>query len=128
MRKSSRSIILALGIAGSFAALPALAQEFFNEQKPLFDSCGDPSLTKAQKDGVTLGFSVNPPEAFLDDKKEATGIDWEINKAVLDWLGIKTIKQEWMPWESPVPALLSKRPDVIAGNIHHTAERDKVIS
>ena len=39
-----------------------------------------------------------------------------------------TVKLEWMPWESQVPALLSKRTDVIAGNIHHTAERDKVIS
>ena len=33
-----------------------------------------------------------------------------------------------MPWESQVPALLSKRTDVIAGNIHHTPARDKVIS
>ena len=121
----SARIALALAVAGA----PALAQEsFFNEQQPLFDNCADPSLAKAQKEGVTLGFSVNPPEAFLDDNKQATGIDWDINKAVLDWLGVKNIKQEWMPWESQVPALLSKRTDVIAGNIHHTAERDKVIS
>jgi len=125
----SGRIMLAAGVACALAAAPALAQEsFFNEQQPLFDNCADPSLAKAQKEGVTLGFSVNPPEAFLDDNKQATGIDWDINKAVLDWLGVKTIKQEWMPWESQVPALLSKRTDVIAGNIHHTAERDKVIS
>src|SRR5438105_2165646 len=101
----SARIILALSLAGSLVGLPALAQgTFFNESQPMFDNCGDPSLSKAQKDGVTLGFSVNPPEAFLDDNKNATGIDWEINKAVLDWLGVKTIKQEWMPWESQVPA------------------------
>jgi polar amino acid transport system substrate-binding protein len=130
MRVSTR-IILAFGFAASTVALPAAAQEpaFFNESQPMFDNCGDPSLAKAQKDGITLGFSVNPPEAWLDDKtKEANGIDWDINKAALNWMGVKTIKLEWMPWESQVPALLSKRTDVIAGNIHHTAERDKVIS
>ena len=43
-------------------------------------------------------------------------------------MGVDKIKLEWMPWESQVPALLSKRTDVIAGNIHHTPARDKVIS
>ena len=124
----SARLVLAFAVAGSLAGMPALAQEFFSEQQPLFENCGDPSLSKAQKEGITLGFSVNPPEAFLDDNKQATGIDWDINKAVLDWLGVNNIKVEWMPWESQVPALLSKRTDVIAGNIHHTAERDKVIS
>src|SRR5689334_22490386 len=33
-----------------------------------------------------------------------------------------------MPWESVVPALLSKRADVIAGNIHVNPERVKVIT
>ena len=110
---------------------PARADEptFFSESKPMFDNCGDGSLAKAQKDGITLGFSQNPPEAFLDEKtKEAGGIDWDINKAALDWMGVDKIKLEWMPWESQVPALLSKRTDVIAGNIHHTPARDKVIS
>jgi ABC-type amino acid transport substrate-binding protein len=109
----------------------ALAQEakFFFETQPLFENCGDGSLAKAQKDGITLGFSQNPPEAMLDEKtKEASGIDWEINKGALDWLGVKTIRTEWMPWESQVPALLSKRTDVIAGNIHVNPERVKVIT
>ena len=130
MRVSPR-FILALSLAGSVAALSAAAQEktFFNESQPMFDNCGDPSLARAQKEGITLGFSVNPPEAWLDEQtKQASGIDWDINQAALDWMGVKTIKLEWMPWESQVPALLSKRTDVIAGNIHHTAERDKVIS
>ena len=43
-------------------------------------------------------------------------------------MGVVQIKLEWMPWRSQVPALLSKRTDVIAGNIHHTPARDKVIS
>jgi len=127
----SPRFILAFGLAGSLVALSASAraQTFFHESKPMFDNCGDPSLAKAQKEGVTLGFSVNPPEVWLDETtKQAKGIDWDINKAALDWMGVKTIKLEWMPWESQVPALLSKRTDVIAGNIHHNAERDKVIS
>ena len=127
----SPGFIIAVGLAGSLVALspPARAQTFFNESQPMFDNCGDPSLAKAVKDGITLGFSVNPPEAWLDEQtKQANGIDWDINKAALDWMGVKTIKLEWMPWESQVPALLSKRTDVIAGNIHHNAERDKVIS
>jgi polar amino acid transport system substrate-binding protein len=126
----SHRLALALSLAGGLV-LPALAQEptFFNEAKPLFDNCGDGSLAKAQKDGITLGLSQTPPEAFLDEKtKQPSGVDWEINKAVLDWLGVKTIKVEWMPWESQIPALLSKRTDVVAGNIHHTPARDKVIS
>jgi polar amino acid transport system substrate-binding protein len=129
--RMSHGIFLALGLAGSLVALPAVGADptFFNESKPMFDGCGDGSLAKAQKDGITLGFSNNPPEAWLDEQtKSPTGIDWDINKAALDWMGVKTVKIEWMPWESQIPALLSKRTDVIAGNIHHTPERDKVIS
>lgn len=124
-------LALAIGFTGIMATTGAMAQEqkFFFETQPMFDNCGDGSFSKAQKDGITLGFSQNPPEAMLDEKtKEASGIDWEINKGALDWLGVKTIHTEWMPWESQVPALLSKRTDVIAGNIHVNPERVKVIS
>lgn len=118
--------LVSLAIA---APVIAKAQEFFNESKPMFENCGDPSYANAVKNGITLGFSVNPPEAILDENtKQPSGIDWEINKAALDWMGVTTIKQEWMPWDAQVPALLSKRTDVIGGNIHHTPARDKVIS
>jgi polar amino acid transport system substrate-binding protein len=128
---SAHKLALALSVTSLLAVSAARAQEqkFFFEIQPMFDNCGDGSLAKAQKEGITLGFSQNPPEAMLDEKtKDASGIDWEINKGVLDWLGVKTIKTEWMPWESQVPALLSKRTDVIAGNIHVNPERVKVIS
>jgi polar amino acid transport system substrate-binding protein len=125
----------AFGFAVSLLCLPPFGlahaddATFFSESKPMFDHCGDGSLTRAEQEGITLGFSQNPPEAFLDEKtKQAGGIDWEINKAALDWIGVDKVKLEWMPWESQIPALLSKRTDVIAGNIHHTAARDKVIS
>ena len=123
---------IVLGLACLAFAGSARAQApapFFSESKPMFDNCGDPSYANAVKNGITLGFSVNPPEAILDENtKQPSGIDWEINKAALDWMGVTTIKQEWMPWDSQVPALLSKRTDVIGGNIHHTPARDKVIS
>lgn len=124
-------VALGFGLICSLVSVSALAADpqFFFEAQPMFDNCGDPSLAKAQKDGITLGFSNNPPEVWLDEtSKQPTGIDWDINKAALDWMGVKDIKIVWMPWESQIPALLSKRTDVIAGNIHHTAERDKVIS
>src|SRR5215469_3786768 len=129
--KVASCFALVFGLAGSLVVFAARAEDpqFFNESQPMFDNCGDPSLKKAQTEGITLGFSNNPPEAWLDEtNKQPNGIDWDINKAALDWMGVKTIKIEWMPWESQIPALLSKRTDVIAGNIHHTAERDKVIS
>src|ERR1700731_2712605 len=96
MRVSPR-LILALGLAGLLFAPSAAgrAPPFFHQLKPLFAHFGEPSLAKAQKDGVTRGFSVNPPEAWLDEQtKQANGIDWDINKAALDWMGVKTIKQE----------------------------------
>jgi polar amino acid transport system substrate-binding protein len=118
--------LLTLPLCGSVSADEPT---FFSESKPMFDNCGDGSLAKAQQQGIVLGFSQNPPEAYLDEKtKQPGGIDWDINKAALDWMGVTKISEVWMPWESQVPALLSKRTDVIAGNIHHTPARDKVIS
>ena len=54
-------LALALGFVCGMG-LPAVAQEptFFDESKPMFENCGDPSLSKAQKDGITLGFSQAP--------------------------------------------------------------------
>ena len=88
------------------------------------------SLRNAQKNGITLGFSSNPPEAFLDEKTkqaERHRLGHQQGGARLDG---RQDKSSWSGCrgKSQVPALLSKRTDVIAGNIHHTPERDKVIS
>jgi polar amino acid transport system substrate-binding protein len=123
--------ILAAGLAGfALATSPALAQgpKFYVEMQPDVANCGDPSYENTVKNGISLGFNVNPPEAYQDASKQPTGIDWDINKAVLDVLGIKKIKVVWMPWESVIPALLSRRIDVIGADIHVTPERIKVIS
>jgi ABC-type amino acid transport substrate-binding protein len=129
MRKltSSFAAIVVAGLAG--APLAWAQDKFFKEATPAFENCNDGSLAKAMKDGVTLGFSPIPPHSWINAQtKEAEGIDVEIHKAALDWIGIKQFKIEWMPWESQVPALLSKRTDLVAGNIHVNPERIKVIS
>jgi ABC-type amino acid transport substrate-binding protein len=124
--KLSPHIALAAGIALAFAARPVLAQPV--EYKPDVANCGDPSYENAVKNGINLGSNDNPPELYQDANKQPAGIDWDINKAVLDTLGITKINVVWMPWESVIPSLLSKRIDVIAADIHVNAERIKVIS
>jgi polar amino acid transport system substrate-binding protein len=118
------------GLTLAYGSWPVLAQEqsFYVEMKPDVADCGDPSYQNAVKNGISLGFNVNPPEAYQDASKQPTGIDWDINKAVLDVLGIKKINVVWMPWESVIPSLLSQRIDVIGADIHVTPERMKVIS
>jgi polar amino acid transport system substrate-binding protein len=119
-----------VGLTLAYGPWPALAQEqsFYVEMKPDVAGCDDPSYPNAVKNGISLGFNVNPPEAYQDASKQPTGIDWDINKAVLDVLGIKKINVVWMPWESVIPSLLSQRIDVIGADIHVTPERMKVIS
>ncbi len=125
----SPRIAIAAGFALALAAFPALAQpKFYLEMKPDIANCGDASYENAVKNGISLGFNVNPPEAYQDTNKQPTGIDWDINKAVLDVLGIQKINVVWMPWESVIPSLLSRRIDVIGADIHVTPERIKVIS
>jgi len=121
----SPRIAIAAGFALAFAAGPVLAQQV--EYKPDVANCGDPSYENAVKNGINLGSNDNPPELYQDNKQPA-GIDLDINKAVLDALGITKINVVWMPWESVIPSLLSKRIDVIAADIHVNPERIKVIS
>ncbi len=124
----SYRLIIAAGLAASLA-VPALAQQsdYFFETKPNFDNCADGSLDRAIKNGITLGFSQIPPEEIYDENtKNISGIDWDVNRAVADWLGVKDLRAEIMPWESQIPSLLSKRTDVMP--IHVTPERTKVVS
>ena len=123
---SSRLTAVAAGLALSLAAWPVLAQKV--EYKPDVANCGDSSYDNAVKNGINLGANDNPPEFYQDANKQPSGIDYEINKAALDAMGITKINIVWMPWESVIPSLLSKRIDVIAADIHVNPERIKVIS
>ncbi|MDA8049112.1 MAG: transporter substrate-binding domain-containing protein [Rhodospirillales bacterium] len=122
-----RTIILAFCLM--FASVLAKAQPYQFEATPSFDHCGDSSLLKAQKDGITLGISPSPPYSYINPKTgKAGGIDVEINDAVLHWLGITKIHYSVAPFGQLIPALLAHRIDVIAANIHITPDRIKVIS
>jgi polar amino acid transport system substrate-binding protein len=122
-------VCLVTALAGASAASAQQGEKFFQETEPQFENCDDGSLDRVREDGIVLGESAIAPHSILDpDTKEASGIDVEINNAVLDWLGVEKRTIEWMPWESQIPSLLSKRTDVIAQNIHVNPERVKVIS
>ncbi len=123
-----------IALAASFAVIvgtagAAMAQEFRTEATPLFDNCGDSSLKKAQQDGITLGISPSPPYSSIDPATgKASGLDVEINEAALKWLGITKIRYEVMPFGQLISAMLSKRIDVVAANIHITPDRLKAVS
>ena len=111
------------------AASMAMAQDFQNEAQPLFDNCGDPSLTNAKQNGITLGISPSPPYSSLDPgSNKASGLDVEIHEAALKWIGINKIKYEVMPFGQLISAMLAKRVDVVASNIHITPDRLKAVS
>lgn len=122
-----KSVLAALFVA--VVSTGAVAQEFQFEAPPLFDNCGDPSLAKAKAEGVTLGFSPSPPYSSLDPAtKQATGLDVELVEAALKWAGVTKFKYEVMPFGQLIPALLAKRIDVVAANIHVTPDRLKAVS
>lgn len=123
MRLPALAILCALGIA------PAAAETFHYEAPPLFDSCGDASLSKARTEGITLGISPSPPYSSLDPStNKADGLDVEINEAALHWAGITKIRYEVMPFGQLIPAMLAGRINSIAANIHVTPDRLKAIS
>lgn len=106
----------------------ARGEEFRHEATPLFDNCGDPSYAKAKTDGITIGISPSPPFTSIDPgTKKAVGLEVELDEAALAWMQVKTIRYEIMPFGQLIPALLSKRIDVV-GAIHITPDRLKVIS
>src|SRR5258708_4728790 len=127
--KLPQHLLIAFGLAAALGASAARAEDvkFFYEIQPMFDNCGDDSLARARKDGLTLGVSQIPPEEIIDEKTKAiSGLDWDVINGVIAWLGIKTLKTEILPWEAQVPSLLSKRTDIMP--IHVNPERTKVLS
>lgn len=140
MRKAmfaiARSLFAQSLLALSLLAGTAFAGETYQydghtyayEASPSLKNCGDPSLANAQKNGITLGISPTPPYSSIDpNTKKASGIDVDINLAVLHFLGIDKVRYEVMPFGQLISALLAHRIDLIAANIHYTPDRVKVI-
>jgi len=122
-----KTVVTALFV--TVASAGAMAQGFQFEAPPLFDKCGDPSLATAIASGITLGISPSPPYSSLDPStKKAAGLDVELAEAALKWAGITKINYEVMPFGQLIPALLAKRIDVVASNIHVTPDRLKAVS
>jgi polar amino acid transport system substrate-binding protein len=116
--------IVVLALTGS----AAFAEKKY-EAPPFVGDCGDSSYKDAKANGITLGISPSPPYSSIDPATNvASGIDVEIHQAVLDWMGVKTIKYEIMPFGQLIPAMISKRIDIVATNIHVTPDRLKVVS
>ncbi|WP_051265646.1 substrate-binding periplasmic protein [Nakamurella lactea] len=92
-------------------------------------ACTDGSYAKAVKDGINLGIYSAAPYEYIDSKtNEPAGLDWEINMAVLAYIGVTDIKTTTLQWDGMIPALTSSRIDVITGNIHETPDRLKNIA
>jgi polar amino acid transport system substrate-binding protein len=90
-------------------------------------SCRDSSYSKAITSGINLGVYNNAPEMWQVNGK-STGIDFDMNVAVLHYIGVTKINEVLLQWPQMIPALLSKRIDVIAGDIHENQDRFKVIA
>jgi polar amino acid transport system substrate-binding protein len=90
-------------------------------------ACRDGSYAKAVASGIKLGVYNAAPYMYTENGK-LTGIDYDINVAVLKFIGIKKITNVMLQWPAMIPALVSKRIDVIAGDIHENAGRLKTIA
>lgn len=90
-------------------------------------ACRDGSYQRAIKSGIKLGVYNASPYMYTVNGK-MTGIDYEINMAVLKYIGVSKFKNVMLQWPEMIPALVSKRIDVIAGDIHENPDRLKIIS
>ena len=89
---------------------------------------GDGSYKRVVRDGIVLGISADFPWSYQDERtKEYKGIDVEVFREVARRLGIARVSYNTMPFDSLIPALLARRIDVIADNIHENPKRLAVI-
>lgn len=87
-------------------------------------ACTDSSYANAVKNGIKLGIYSAAPYEYMENNQPA-GLDWDINMAVLKYIGVKKYTTVTLQWDGMIPALKSNRIDVITGNIHQTADRLK---
>ena len=90
-------------------------------------SCSDRSYANAVSKGMKLGVYDAAPYMYTENGK-MTGIDYDINIAVLNYIGITKHTDVMLQWPQMIPSLVSKRIDVIGGDIHENPDRLKSIA
>jgi polar amino acid transport system substrate-binding protein len=90
----------------------------------------DTSLARVQKAGKLVICSSNDlPYFYTDPKtKKLSGTDYDMDKAIAAELGIKKIEIFEVPISTIIPALTSKRCDLISDNIAITAKRSEQVA
>ncbi|MCA1510401.1 ectoine/hydroxyectoine ABC transporter substrate-binding protein EhuB [Bradyrhizobium sp. NBAIM01] len=73
----------------------------------------DDSLERAQKGGVTFGFSNEPPYAYLSPEGKPAGTSAEIVVAIFKRMGITEVRPVLTEWASLIPGLKARRFDVV---------------
>lgn len=120
---SAISILMAAMFVGSGTGDVVLAHSNISTKAPQ-----DASYVNAIKNGVVLGIYPASPYTFIDpNTKKPTGVDWDIVTTALHRIGISKYSSSMMPWDSLIPALQSKRIDIITGDIQTTPARLKII-
>jgi len=72
----------------------------------------DDSLARARKNGVTFGFSNEPPYAYLGPDGKAAGMNAEIVIAIFKHIGVNEVKPVLTEWASLIPGLKAGRFDI----------------
>jgi polar amino acid transport system substrate-binding protein len=89
---------------------------------------GDGSYKRVLREGIMLGISPDFPWTYQDEQtKEYKGLDVEILKEATRRVGITKVSYSLMPFDGLIPALLARRIDVVAENIHENPKRLEAI-
>ena len=116
------------GSCGTSAGAGKWHTVFYNGIDASTYTGGDGSFGRYAKDGIKLGLIEAYPVNFTDDSGQRTG--WNTNMvmaSVLGHVGIAKVDFIIGPFQTLVPGLQSSRFDLLASDVHVTAERVKVI-
>jgi polar amino acid transport system substrate-binding protein len=91
-------------------------------------ACGPVSEVQAEAEGpFRVGWSLEPPFAFLDASGRVTGESPETMRVVLDSLGIRNVRWSRMEFDELIPALEGGRIDAVASGLYSSpSRRDRV--
>ena len=69
--------------------------------------------------------SSNPPNTFVDENAELTGVEIDMARALAEELGVKANLEEYA-FSGLIPALQAKQCDVIMGSLYITPKREEI--